>query len=408
MTDEKLTTSGERKMKHPWLAVLLSKMFPGAGQIYGGAKARGIFFIAFAISLLLIMVLSTCGFLFIESATASRTLAAAAFAAGIVVIVLNIYVLFDAYKIAKRYNAEHAHADAVAGRRKPWLAAFLSSLFPSIGQFYNRQVLKGIAFIAVTVVAFILQAVFAPLFIFVLLVYLIGIKDAFDSAEALNGSGDRFFRQERAIVLLIVVILSLQAIPFAEIIKDHVIKAFKMPSGSMYPTLKIGDHFLIGKTKSFRVSLKRGDVVVFPYPVNPEKNFVKRVIGLGGDKVQIINGELYINEQLVQLKKQGVQEEDDHLWLNTIGPPTVYEERIGDATYRVQYLRDKSTTNGGPWLVPQDAVFVMGDNRDNSQDSRVWGPVPRNSIEGKALKIYWSWNREELKVRWDRIGETLH
>ena len=199
-------------------------------------------------------------------------------------LVLSIYVLFDAYKIAKRYNAEHVQTVADTGQRKPWLAAFLSSLFPGIGQFYNRQVLKGIAFIAVTVAAFILQAVFAPLFIFVLLVYLIGIKDAFDSAEALNGSGDRFFRQERAIVLLIVVIFSLQAIPFAEIIKDHVIKAFKMPSGSMYPTLKIGDHFLIGKTKSFRVSLKRGDVVVFPYPVNPEKNFVKRVIGLGATK----------------------------------------------------------------------------------------------------------------------------
>lgn len=176
----------------------------------------------------------------------------------------------------------------------------------------------------------------------------------------------------------------------------------------MYPALKIGDHFLLGKSRPFFASLRRGDIVVFPYPVNPEKNFVKRVIGLGGDKIQIINGELYINEQLVPSKKLDIQKEDGQLWLNTTGPPIVYEERIGNVTYRVQYLHDKSTTNGGPWLVPQDAVFVMGDNRDNSQDSRVWGTVPQNTIKGKALKIYWSWDSEAAKVRWERIGEKIY
>jgi signal peptidase I len=88
--------------------------------------------------------------------------------------------------------------------------------------------------------------------------------------------------------------------------------------------------------------------------------------------------------------------------------PVVYEEQIGDATYQVQYLHDKSMENGGPWQVPQDAVFVMGDNRDNSRDSRMFGTVPRDTVKGKVLKIYWSWDRETGTVRWERIGMMIH
>ncbi len=401
--------TGERHIKHPWLAVLLSKVFPGAGQIYVGRKARGIFFIAFAIALFLIIVLTVSGFLLTENAATSHTLSVITLTVFLVMFVMSIYVLFDAYRIAKRHNVEQAQSALVnTGHRKPWLAAFLSSLFPGIGQFYNRQVIKGLAFIAAMVVAYIFEAIFALFFIFGLLVYLLGIKDAFDSAVAINGTGDRFLRQERTVLLFLLIMFGLQAIPYDKIIKDHVIEAFKMPSGSMYPTLKIGDHFLLGKIRPFFASLQRGDVVVFPYPVNPEKNFVKRVIGLGGDKVQIVNGDIYINDQLISTTRIGIIETDEQPPSKAYGRPTIYEERIGDAAYRIQYLRDKSETNGGPWTVPQDAVFVIGDNRDNSQDSRVWGTVPLSSVKGKALKIYWSWDRASAKVRWERIGEKIH
>lgn len=353
-------------------------------------------------------MLGAYGFLIAEDATTSWTLSVIALSALLVLLVLGIYALFDAYKITKRYNTTNAQTVADTGSSKSWLAAFLSYLFPGIGQFYNRQVIKGIAFVVAGIGALILEDVFIPLSIFGLLVRLFGIKDAFDSREALSGRGDRFRRQKRAMLLFIVIMLSLKAIPFPDIIKAHAIKAYKTPANSMYPTLRIGDHFLIGKSKSFRTSLKRGDVVVFPYPANPEKSFIKRVIALGGEKVQIINGELYINDQLIPATPTGVPEDDDQPHSKASGPQTMYEERNGDASYRVLYLRDKSAINEGPWLVPEDGVFVMGDNRDNSLDSRSFGPVPRNSIEGKAIKIYWSWNRVAANVRWERIGKTIH
>jgi signal peptidase I len=248
---------------------------------------------------------------------------------------------------------------------------------------------------------------FLPLIIVGLLVYVFGIKDAYDSAEKINDSSGRFFRQDKTILLFVLIMLGLQSIPYSKFIKENFVEAFKMPSGSMLPTMTIGDHFLIGKSRPFFTSLQRGDIVVFPFPEDPSKKFVKRVIGLGGDKLQIINGELYINDTQVASRPLGVEPQNESPSLKGYGPHALYEERNGDAVYRVQYLRDRSTVNGGPWLVPQDAVFVMGDNRDNSQDSRVWGPVQSSTIKGKALKIYWSWDRGARKVRWERIGEII-
>jgi signal peptidase I len=185
------------------------------------------------------------------------------------------------------------------------------------------------------------------------------------------------------------------------------VEAFKIPSGTMRPTLMVGDHLLVAKTEASLGSIQRGDVIVFPYPENPKKNFLKRVVGTGGDKVQYINGELFLNDQAVVSKLIGTSDDAAPPQLEGYGPPVVYEEQVGNRSYRVQYLRDKAKLNDGPWLVPQDAVFVLGDNRDNSQDSRHWGAVPRNTIIGKAMKLYWSWDRDSITVRWKRIGETI-
>lgn len=217
------------------------------------------------------------------------------------------------------------------------------------------------------------------------------------------------------------------AVLLALLIRAFVVQAFKIPSGSMLETLQIGDHILVSK---FLYGLKfpftdnrflifspprRGDVIVFSFPGNKEKrectsfssnlsarignavshgnpfylfkddcrDFIKRVVGVGGDKIEIKNKKVYINN--IPLDE----------------PYTIYKDDKTDSTPR---------DNFGPFTVPRRSLFVMGDNRDRSYDSRFWGIVDMSEIKGKAFIIYWSWNGKGGlldKVRWNRIGKTI-
>ncbi len=202
-------------------------------------------------------------------------------------------------------------------------------------------------------------------------------------------------------------------------IRQFVVEAFKIPSGSMIPTLTIGDHLLVNKfiygpripftdTRFFSwKEPKRGDIIVFKYPENEDKNFIKRVIGVSGDKIQIVSGKLLINDQPVPIKDLGYA--DSSLQDSAIlgGKPRLFEEDLGGVKHDIQYLYDQIDRNFGPITVPKESVFVMGDNRDNSQDSRVWGFVKYNKILGKALIIYWSWDGNDRWLRWERIGRLI-
>ncbi len=163
-----------------------------------------------------------------------------------------------------------------------------------------------------------------------------------------------------------------------DLLRAHVVQAFRVPSGTMVPTLLVGDHFLADKTLSAE-DLRRGDVIVFRYPRDTTKNFVKRVVGLPGDTVEIVRKGLLINGEPV--------EEGYVLY----GDPNAVEGR--DAF--------------GPIEVPAGALFVLGDNRGRSYDSRHWGFVPYGHLIGRAMFVYWSWDRENLGVRWSRIGKSL-
>jgi signal peptidase I len=186
------------------------------------------------------------------------------------------------------------------------------------------------------------------------------------------------------------------ALLLALVIRTFLVQAFKIPSGSMLPTLQIGDHILVNKfiygprleVPLTQLSLgqlpglrkpRPGDVVVFIWPKDRSKDFIKRVIAVDGETIEIRNRQVLID---------GQARDDPHA---TWSPP-----RAGPSDHY------------GPFTVPPGYVFVMGDNRDQSYDSRFWGPVPIGDIKGQALIIYWSWDGPDRWVRWERIGRLVY
>ena len=232
------------------------------------------------------------------------------------------------------------------------------------------------------------------------------------------------------------------AILLALVIRTFIVQAFKIPSGSMLPTLQIGDHILVNKFlygPRLEVPLTslsfgrlpglsrpaRGDVVVFVYPQDPSKDFIKRIVGLPGEVIEVRNRRVYVNQAAY---------EDPHAHFEGSRSmrgniPPLYVGRAGD---RLEIEDGKLLVNGdaiplpdpqvfsrhygnlfhdgatGAVTVPENFYFMMGDNRDNSQDSRVWGPVGESALKGKAFIIYWSWDGRDRWVRWERLGALIH
>ena len=186
------------------------------------------------------------------------------------------------------------------------------------------------------------------------------------------------------------------AILIALFIRTFIICAYKIPSRSMVPTLLVGDHILVNKfLYGVKIPLlrntiipvtnpQRGDIVVFIYPNDRSKDFIKRVIGVGGDIIEIKNKKIFIN---------GKDYPDSH---------GIYSDNM------IYPASMQPRDNFGPVTVPKDSIFVMGDNRDESLDSRFWGFVNLKDVEGKAFIIYWSWNHEDHNLRWQRLGNLLH
>ncbi|MEP0071708.1 MAG: signal peptidase I [Marinomonas sp.] len=183
-------------------------------------------------------------------------------------------------------------------------------------------------------------------------------------------------------------------------LRSFVVEPFQIPSGSMLPTLKIGDFILVNKFE-YGVRLpvlnstiiptnepERGDVVVFKYPQDPSLNYIKRLVGLPGDKVAYRNKELTVNGEKISktlLAKLSVS-------LNPSGEPVeVFDETLGDAQHEI-YNSYRFTPHEGEWVVPEGHYFVMGDNRDNSADSRFWGFVPEENMKGRAFYVWLHWD----------------
>jgi signal peptidase I len=222
------------------------------------------------------------------------------------------------------------------------------------------------------------------------------LKKTLSSESKISSKPHKGKLRENVEALVIAVILAL-------FIRAFVVQAFKIPSGSMENTLLIGDYILVNKfiygvklpfTDVTVVPIKdprRGDIIVFKYPGDPSKDYIKRVVGVGGDSIDIRDKKVYVNGELQE---------------NAFAKFT--DSRIFSDPHRYPgniLQRD----NYGPKKVPQGELFVMGDNRDSSNDSRFWGFVPKSSVRGRAFVIYWSWDKnKKIGVRWNRLGDLIH
>jgi len=187
------------------------------------------------------------------------------------------------------------------------------------------------------------------------------------------------------------------AVCLALVIRTFVVQAFKIPSGSMEDTLAIGDHILVNKfiygskipfTGGQRIlklrDPRQGDVIVFEYPEDPSKDFIKRVVGTPGDTVEVKDKRVYVNGKLYD------------------NPHEVHKEQ------EIIPKENNPRDNKDLVKVPPNSYFVMGDNRDRSYDSRFWGFVTMDKIKGLAFIKYWSWDKDKFRVRFGSIGNLIN
>ncbi|MEW6764825.1 MAG: signal peptidase I [Pseudomonadota bacterium] len=226
--------------------------------------------------------------------------------------------------------------------------------------------------------------------------------------EALEGKEPLLVEYARSFFPVLLVVL---------LLRSFVAEPFRIPSGSMMPTLEVGDFILVNKfaygvrlpvLRTKVISLgepKRGEVVVFKYPQNPDVDYIKRIIGLPGDRVRYENKQLTINGQVIPLEPQGIYPGDGPQG-RMIGARMLQEDLEGV----VHEILQRTEANGpeGEVVVPAGQYFVMGDNRDNSNDSRYWGFVPEENLVGRAMLIWMHFDGEGMNLDFGRLGTSIH
>jgi signal peptidase I len=303
-------------------------------------------------------------------------------------------------------------------RRVPWRAALLSVATTGLGQLYSGRPFRAVILYllsgAIGLVA--LRLVFVPLQPRNIVLPVAGallwagfvLADAIQCA--MSAAPDyRLKAYNRWYVYLILTALAWTGQgAIKPLLRARFVQAFEIPSASMIPTLMPGDAVFVNKRAYLGRMPQRGDLVAFRYPLDPSVMFAKRAIAVSGDVIKIEDKKVYVNGQpLVEPYAQF--EYPTEMPLRDDFPPTPgLLETLPDAwgldpTWKREM---PSFIHGDSLQVPPDRVFVLGDNRDNSLDSRFWGFVHRADLVGKAGVIYFSWDAKAHRVRWDRIGEV--
>jgi signal peptidase I len=339
--------------KEPWFAANLSLFLPGLGHFYTGDPLRGMGFIVLQIVLwggLLWSFINTT----LNPIVSALGLILTAFG-------VNILGILDVYRCAQRKNSP-AFEQLRKQSKDPWLAVFLTRFFFGLGHFYLNNVVVGI-FLVLLVIA----GIFSPILI-ALNTFLLPSVVAYQVYHSAPVRRDRSHKRIfwLAVSLLLPVLLSFL---LATGIRDLVAEVRYIPSESMLPTLQPDDRIVVNKL-TYRDQLpERGDIVVFEPTPNLKKlqpkltdAFIMRIIGLPGEKVEVKQGLVYVNDKA--LTESYIAEKPDYSW--------------------------------GAETVPADSYFVLGDNRNNSYDSHFWGYVPRSDIMGKAVRIFYPLDRNQL------------
>lgn len=273
--------------------------------------------------------------------------------------------------------------------RKWWVAGLLTVVEPGLGQVYNGQGLKGLVILILPLLiipglilsldAGNMVSLAGAFVLLVMVLYVASFADAVLTARRLNRNYQPKAYNSLLIYVIIVVLALVVSSILARVVKETYVKAYRIPTGSMEPTLMRGDHILVDR-RTLILDPSRGDLIVYQDPADPGRDFVKRVVAMGGDTVEIRDKELIVNGQAV--------------------PESYVIHREAEVVPGGENPRD----NYGPVTVPPGSCFVLGDNRDQSYDSRFSGFVETATIKGRVRCVYWSWDAGNNRVRWDRIG----
>ncbi|MGH7950956.1 MAG: signal peptidase I [Limisphaerales bacterium] len=281
--------------------------------------------------------------------------------------------------------------------RSPWIAGALSLIMPGLGQIYAGTFVRGLVWMCLSgafCVIGLLVLAHPSAFSWTLgcaaelasvAIWIAGVIDSYRCALRCKADYERKDYNRWYVYVLLLLMGTGSLLSYAINVRDHLIQPFCIPSASMYPTISPGDHIVATKNAYWDADPQRGDLVLFPDPRNPHLFWTKRisrVIAIAGDTVAVKDGNVYVNG--VELSRQSVGS-------GVVSGKTgqiFYEENNG-AKYRIFISQDHSATDFTEITVPKYECFVMGDNRNESQDSRYFGPIPIIGIYGKFEYRYW-------------------
>ena len=339
-----------KSLPEPWLAVNLSMFFPGIGQLYAGEKLRGIGFVCTEGVLIAIATWS------IFSPTGNTVTGLGCLVPIAIVYILN---LFDAYACGSKQPTVQTAEKIPRTHKDPWFAVFLSRILPGLGQLYIEKAIVGGFLLSSIILVSGLANIFSNLLIFVPIISAVACYHAFVTFG-------RHLRPKQSLITVITALVFAFGIVTSYLPTwiQQKIELFEIPSKSMLPTLQVGDKVFVNKSSSY--SPQRGDLVVFRVPQaarilqteaekKDEQFFIKRVIGQPGQVVRIAEGVVYLDNLPLQ----------------------------------ESYITEPPAYDWGPMMVPAESYFVMGDNRNKSFDSHIWGFLPGYYLVGQAYKIFW-------------------